>query len=150
MSKFVRNNIAQPVRGSAQVEVVIERGRPDLNRIVIEKSRAIGVVVKVLEHDTHPVLGLVSVQLRYRTIGLFGDLRRPGSGSIQTLVIENPEMLGLHDLPFELGMILRQGSRSPTDQEPAVQTTQPHRLTAILTRTSPVRPSAAEPTKRQI
>ena len=99
VGKFVGYYVAKPVRAAAQVKVVVQRRGPNLNGVLIEKSRAIGVVVVVLEHNSHPPVGRVPIQLGKGRVRGFGNARRPRRSPGQPLVVEHSEVLGLHHLP---------------------------------------------------
>ena len=100
MGKFVGDDVAQPVAGAAQFVVVVEGSSPDFYRVVIKKSRTVGVVVIVLEHDAHFFARLVTVEFGNRPVGFLGDLRRALRRILQTLVIHHAKVIALDNLPL--------------------------------------------------
>jgi hypothetical protein len=144
MDELVGDDIAEPVRGAAQFVVVIEGRRPDLDGIEKEHGGAVGVVVVILEDDADTAARFVVVELGNRTVCSFGDLCGSGGRLVETLMIEDAEMLGVQNTPFELGVILGQGRNAEDGEEYEGAAT--HRLTAILTTAlalSPLSPVAS-------
>ena len=96
---------------------MIKRSGPNLDRVVIEKCGAIGVIVIVLEHDPHPIIRMIAIKLGNGIISGLGYLRRPRGRPFQTLMIEDAEMFRLDYLPIELRVILRNSRSDPTSPQ---------------------------------
>ena len=147
--ELVGDDVGQPVAGAAQVEVVIERGGPYLDRVVIEEGGPVGVVVVILEDDAHPAAGAVAVELGHRTVRRLGDLGGSLGSPAQPVVVEDLEVGGLQDLPLKLGVVLRLGSSLPEEQYEEGRRRRLHRATAMRTMTWPRLPSAPLASSRQ-
>jgi hypothetical protein len=86
-------------------EIEVHARRPNLDFVIVEIRRAVGVIIIVLDDETDFLVGLVVVERGYRFVNLFSNLCHNSAGSLCTFVEVNEKVICLERFPLKFGMV---------------------------------------------